>query len=158
EPVARPPATYLKACELGFNSPFAPADGFLERDRAGLEPEPVVFAHRLQAAAEVEPLRPGRGIEQLGKGRGELAPLLERAQQIRVRRRMDLPEQREDLLADQAADGVGVARVLAMADSDGVAVRDRLSMPERQERADDAVLAAGLDACRPAARNQAVEH
>src|SRR5919198_861899 len=57
EPVARPPGSYLKACELGFNRPLAPPDGSLERDWPGLEPEPVVFAYRLQPAAEVEPLR-----------------------------------------------------------------------------------------------------
>src|SRR5689334_24702843 len=60
EPVARPPATYLKACELRFNRPLAPTDVSLERDRPGLEPEPVVFPDRLQPAAEVEPLRRGR--------------------------------------------------------------------------------------------------
>src|SRR5215831_6693715 len=100
EPVARPPASYLKACELGFDLPLAPADWSLERNRAGLEPEPVVFADRLEPAAEVEPLRAGRGIEQLRQGGRELTPLLERAEQVRVRGRMDLPEQRQDLLAD----------------------------------------------------------
>src|SRR5436305_5044377 len=70
---------------------------------------------------------------------------------------MDLPEQRQDLLADEAAHGVGVARVLAMADPDGLAVRDRFVVPERQKRADDAILAPGLDAGRATARHQAVE-
>src|SRR5215467_4438281 len=82
EPVARPPASYLKAFELGLDLPLAPADVSLERDRSGLEPEPVVFAHCLQPAAEIEPLRAGWGIEKLRKRRREFAPLLERTQHI----------------------------------------------------------------------------
>src|SRR5204862_423678 len=88
EPVARPPTPYLKACELGFDRPLAPADRPLERDRPGLEPEAIVFADCLQPAAEVEPPRPGRGIEQLRQRRGELAPLLENAQPRRSRVRV----------------------------------------------------------------------
>src|SRR5580765_1515915 len=56
EPVAGPPASYLKACEVGFDLPLAPADRAVEGDVAALEPEPVVFAHGLQALPEVDPL------------------------------------------------------------------------------------------------------
>src|SRR5262249_60830987 len=57
EPVARPPASYLKAWQRGFNPPGAPANGPVERDRALLEPHPVVLADRGQAAPPVQPLR-----------------------------------------------------------------------------------------------------
>src|SRR5207344_1747578 len=64
EPVAGPPATYLKACELRFNPPPTPADVSVQRDRGLLEPDAVVFADRGEAVAEVDPLRAGaRGEE-----------------------------------------------------------------------------------------------
>ena len=47
EPVAGPPASYLKPFELGADAPLAPADLAVEVDRPALEPEPVVLAHRL---------------------------------------------------------------------------------------------------------------
>src|SRR5438067_10893548 len=43
EPVARPPASYLKAYELGFDPPFAPATLAGEVHRTALEPKAVVF-------------------------------------------------------------------------------------------------------------------
>src|SRR5438876_2495058 len=46
KPVARPPASYLKACELRLDRPLAPADRSLERHGAALEPGAVVLADR----------------------------------------------------------------------------------------------------------------
>src|SRR3954464_6461549 len=57
EPVARSPASYLKACELGLDRPRAPAHLAFERDRGLLEPDAVVLAHGGQALAEVDPPR-----------------------------------------------------------------------------------------------------
>src|SRR3954471_22463750 len=63
EPVAGPPRSYLKSCELGADPPLAPADLALELERPVLEPEPVVFAHRLQSPAEIDALRAHRRAE-----------------------------------------------------------------------------------------------
>src|SRR5205823_6420458 len=60
ESVARPPASYLKACELGLDPPVPPANRALERDRATLEPGAVVRTDELNAVA-VCALRLGPG-------------------------------------------------------------------------------------------------
>src|SRR5919197_2302062 len=60
EPVAGPPGSYLKACQRRADTPGAPGDLPVERDRAALEPETLVLAHRLHAAAEIDALRAGR--------------------------------------------------------------------------------------------------
>ena len=97
EPVAGPPAPYFKPWQLGADAPAAPAHLAVELDRAALEPEPVVLAHRLDAAAEVDALRADRRVEQLGE-RGRHRPaLVERAQDVLARGGMDLLEQRQDL-------------------------------------------------------------
>src|SRR5262245_37836508 len=57
EPVAGPPASYPKASQLGTDTPPAPDHLADQIDRAVLEPEPIVFAHRLHAAAEVDAFR-----------------------------------------------------------------------------------------------------
>src|SRR3977135_1012006 len=43
QPVARPPPPYLKAWQLRFDQPRAPADGAAQLDGALLEPETVVL-------------------------------------------------------------------------------------------------------------------
>src|SRR6266487_3416151 len=60
EPVAGPPASYLKPLQLRANAPPSPAHLALERDRALLEPETVVFPNGLEAAAEIDALRARR--------------------------------------------------------------------------------------------------
>jgi hypothetical protein len=67
------------------------------------------------------------------------------------------PQERQDLLADQAALGVAVRGVAAGRQPDGAAVRVGLLATDAEERPDDAVLAAPLDPARSAARDEAVE-
>src|SRR5439155_14752715 len=76
ESIARAPASYLKPWDLRLDAPRAPLDGAgREVDRAALEPQAVVLADGLRAAAEVDALRPGRGVEQLCEGpRGGAPP------------------------------------------------------------------------------------
>ena len=70
---------------------------------------------------------------------------------------MEAAEEREDLVADQAALRAGVRAVFAERQAFGAAVRLGLRAPEHQEWPDDAVLSPGLDALRRAARGEAVE-
>src|SRR2546423_3334019 len=60
ESVARPPASYLKACELGLDPPVPPANRAFECDWAALEPGAVVLTDELDAVAEIESLRADR--------------------------------------------------------------------------------------------------
>src|SRR5512141_2079592 len=84
EPVAGPPTSYLKPFERGADAPLAPGDLALDVDGAALEPEAVVLAHRLAAAAEIDALRADPGGEQLGeRGRQRLADV-EGAEDVRV--------------------------------------------------------------------------
>ena len=113
EPVAGPPSAYSKAWRARERMRHPPQrDLAVELDRAALEPEAVVLAHRLDAAAEVDALRADRRVEQLGERRRH-----RRGARRATRRRfsraagMDLLEQRQDLVADQAAHRVGVRRV-----------------------------------------------
>src|SRR5437764_3551886 len=64
EPVAGSPPPYLKARQGGFDPPAAPLDHAVEVARAVLEPEPLVLAHRLHAAAEVDAPGGRRGVEE----------------------------------------------------------------------------------------------
>src|SRR5207244_9231378 len=48
QPVAGPPSAHSKPLELRANRPVAPADLTGQLDRAALEPEPLVLAHRLE--------------------------------------------------------------------------------------------------------------
>ena len=70
---------------------------------------------------------------------------------------MELPEQRHDLCADEAALRLGVRAVAARLDPLGAAVGLGLLPPERQQRADDPVLALRLDPAGNAARDETVE-
>src|SRR3954465_9865430 len=58
-PVAGPPSAHSKALELRADSPLAPSDLAGQLDRPALEPEALVLAHRLEAAAQVDALRTG---------------------------------------------------------------------------------------------------
>src|SRR4051812_48480921 len=111
EPVTGLPASYPKASELGADAPPAPRHLVVEIDRAALEPEPLVLTHRLNTAAEVNALRPGGRREKLGERRRQGLPQVERSKDVRVRRRMEAPEERQDLVSDQTALRVGIRRV-----------------------------------------------
>jgi hypothetical protein len=102
EPVARPPAPYLKAWELGFNAPRAPADAAVEREGGLLQPDALVLADCREAVAEVDSLGAGEVGEQLVELR---RPFVDEAEQVALGRRMEAPQERQDLLADEAALG-----------------------------------------------------
>ena len=70
---------------------------------------------------------------------------------------MDAPQQREHLLADQAADRVAVRRVFPERKTCAQAVASRVFAPDAEQRAHDAVLALDLDALRVSARHEPVE-
>ena len=116
-----------------------------------------MLAHRLDAAAEVDPARPDRCVEQLGQRGRERSPRLERPKDVLAGRGMDLLEEWHDLPADQAPCRRRVRRVEAVAEPAIAAERLGLLAPERQQRADDAVLAIGLDPFRVPARDEPVE-
>src|ERR671924_186343 len=124
------------------------------RGRASLEPDAVVLAHGLDTAAEVDPRRAGRAPEQrLERAR----PSLREREKVLFRPGVELPEERDDLLADEAALGVRVGRVDPERHPDGPAVRLGLLAPDGQQRTHDAVLAPGLDTTGLAARDEPVE-
>ena len=130
EPVAGPPASYLKPCEIRADAPRPPMHLAVEIERAVLEPEPVVFAHGLHAAAEVDALRPGRRGEQLGERRRQRLTQVERAEDVRVGGRVEPAEQRQDLVPDKPALRSGVARVDAERQAFCFAVAGRLRTPD----------------------------
>jgi len=70
---------------------------------------------------------------------------------------MEAPEQRQDLVADEASLRVGVARVQPELETLQGAVLLRLGPPDAEQRADDAVGAPELDAGRCAAGDEPVE-
>src|SRR5207253_4170441 len=155
--VARPPGSHSKAWQVGGDPPRSPADLAAQLHRSVLEPEPVVLADGLQPAAEIDALRAGGGRQQLrDRGRQQRA-LVERAEEVLVGGRVQPPEQRQDLVADQAALRLRVRGVDAEVELLGPAVGLRLLPPEREQWADDAVLAAHLDPRRTAARDEPVE-
>src|SRR5579859_4647283 len=157
QPVAGPPSTHSKPSELRADGPLAPADLAGQLDRAALEPQPLVLAHRLEPAAEVDALRADGRREQLSECRRERLARVQRVEEVLVGRRMEPPEQRQDLLADQAALRAGVRSVAAVVEADLTAVRLRLLAPERKQRMDDAVVAPRSDSRRRSARNEPVE-
>src|SRR5581483_3974272 len=157
EPVAGPPPAYLKPWPLRGDAPRPPAHLAVERDRPLLEPKPVVLAHRLDAAAEVDALRGGRGVEQLGERGRQHAALVERAQDVLPRRRVEPLEERQQLVPDESALRVAVRRVAPEGEAPLAAVGLRLLAPHREQRPDDAVLAPRLDPGRGTARGEPVE-
>src|SRR5712691_341086 len=157
EPVAGPPGSYLKPCELGADAPLAPANLAVEWERPVLEPEAVVLAYRLEPAAQIDPLRAHRRAEQLGERRRHGRAGVERAQDVLVGRGMELAEERQDLLADQAALRLAIARIDAEREPFRFAIRNRLLTPHGQERVHDAVVAPWRHAGRAPARGEPVE-
>ena len=71
---------------------------------------------------------------------------------------MELPQEREDLVPDQASLGVPVGRVAPEVEADGQAVRLGLVPPAVQERADDIVVSAPVDLAGRAAGDDSVEN
>ena len=114
----------------------------------------VVLSHGLHAAAEVDPRRadgtPRQRIERARTALGE-------RKEIPLRSLVEPAEQGQDLVADQPALRLRVGRVGAEREPDGLAVRLRLVAPDAEQRADDAVLALGLDPAGLPARHQPVD-
>src|SRR5215217_5936971 len=135
ESVAGQPAAADKPWQGRADRPPAPPHLAVEVDWRALEPQPRVLADGVRAAAEIDPLRPDRRVEEL----------CERAEDVLARRRVDPLEQRDDLVADQAADRFAVGRVDAEREPALAAESLRLLAPEAEQRTDDAVLAAHLD-------------
>ena len=90
--VPGPPASHSKSWQLGADPPLPPAHLAVELDRPVLEPEPLVLAHRLDAAAEVDALRAGRRGEQLGERRRQRLARVERAEDVLVGGRVEAAE------------------------------------------------------------------
>src|SRR5579864_9357665 len=157
QPVAGPPSAHSKPLELRADPPLAPADLAGQLDRAVLEPQPLVLTYRLESPAEVDALRPDRRREQLGQRRRQCGARVERAQEVLVRRGMEPAQQRQDLVADQAALRVRVRGVDAELEPNIAAVRLRFLTPQRKERVDDAVLAPRGDPGRRTAGDEPVE-
>src|SRR5205823_11217311 len=57
QPVAGLPSAHSKPLELRADGPLSPVDLAGQFDRALLQPEPLMLAHRMEAAAEVDALR-----------------------------------------------------------------------------------------------------
>src|SRR5882757_9680211 len=70
---------------------------------------------------------------------------------------MELAEERQDLLADQSALRLAIARINAKCEPCRFAVRDRLLTSHGQERMDDAVVAPWRHSGRAPARDEPVE-
>ena len=127
EPVAGPPASYLKPWELGFDAPLAPANAAVEGDWRLLEPDAVVLTDGGEPLAEVDALRALARCEQRIELRGAL---FGQPQQVPLGARVEPVEEWEDLVADQAAGGLGVRAVMARIEADSGAVRLGLLAPE----------------------------
>ena len=154
EPVARPSRADLEPGEVALDSPRA------ELDRA-LQPERVVLADRADAAAEVGGLRARRRREELEERVLERSrkprPLSCEREQVLVGAGMQAAQERQDLVPDEPALRVGVRGVHPEREPVRAAVLLRLLAPDRQQRADDAVLAAHLDPARASGGDEPVE-
>src|SRR3954469_15519968 len=137
EAVAGTPPAYLKPWNARLDPPRPPFDGPIEVARAGLEPEPVVLTHRWEPAAEVDALRAGARVEQLDERRRHRPPLVERAENVLARRRMDAFEERQHLVADETAQCSRVRRVGAPFEAALGAERLCLLAPHAEKRAHD---------------------
>src|SRR3954447_17135651 len=60
ESVAGLPSSHFETARARGDPPRPPLHRAVERHRAALEPEALVFAHRLHTAADVDAPRPGR--------------------------------------------------------------------------------------------------
>ena len=105
----RPPPPYFKAGQP--DSIRQPPTDRASSARARLEPEPVVLAHRLHAAAESTRFEPtGEASSSASVQRAAARGARARARMF-ARRRGGCAEQRQDLVADQAAHRGRVRRV-----------------------------------------------
>src|SRR3954453_3401941 len=94
ETVAGLPSSHFETGRAGGDAPRPPAHSSVEVARAALEPEAVVFAHRLDAVAEVDAHRAGRRREQLREGRRQCLSRVERAQDVLFGGGMEFAQER----------------------------------------------------------------
>jgi hypothetical protein len=90
--------------------------------------------------------------------RGELRPPAGEREEVAIRPRMQLPEEREDLVPDQAALRVGVRRVRPERETALAAVANGVLAPELEQRAHDAVAPRDLDRLRAGRRHEPIEN
>ena len=126
----------LETVALGLERPRPP----LHRS---LQPERPVLADGTNAATEVGRLAAGARCEQVDERRLERPwqprPLLAERAQVGVGSRMQPPQQRQDLVPDQPAGGLGVGRIDPHREAVSGAVRARLLAGDVEQRAHDAV-------------------
>src|SRR3954452_14975779 len=139
ETVAGLPSSHFETGRARGDAPCPPAHRSVELDRPALEPDAVVFAHRLDAVTEVDAHRADRRGQQLGERRRQRLAHVQRAQDVLVGSGMQLTQERQDSVADQAALRVGVARVVAVEKAALLAPGPGLLPPEREQRVHDAV-------------------
>ncbi len=89
--------------------------------------------------------------------RGKPRRLVGERKQVLLGTRVELPEERQDLVADEPALRGLVGRVDAVLELVLLAVANGVIAPHVEERTDDAILAAQLDPPRAARRDEAVE-
>ena len=154
--IARSPPAYLKPLFLGCDPPRAPAHLAVEGDRRALEPRAVVLADDLASAAEVEARRAVDRVEQLDELRRRRLAVRE-PEEVALRGWVQPAQERQDLVADQAALRARVRAVAAEVEALGEAVRLGVLAPAVEQRPDDAVRAAPVDLARRAARDDPVE-
>ena len=159
EPVAGPPPPYSKAWQPRFDAPRLPRrPGRSRSTRPRLEPQPVVLAHRLHAAAEVDALRADRR-----RRAARRAPAASSAARRARAGRSRAPRDGSARAAAATSSRIRPRSVSAFDESLApleaalAAVRLGLLAPDAEERPDDAVLAPDLDALRRPARGEPVE-
>src|SRR5206468_3503674 len=138
------PPAYLKPLFLGGDAPRTPAHLPVERNRRALEPRAVVLADNLAAGAEIETRRAVDRVEQLDELRRRGLAVGE-TEQVTLRSKMQPAQERQDLVADQAALRARVRAVPAEVEPLGEAVRLGVLAPAAEQRPDDAVRAAPVD-------------
>src|SRR5919197_728669 len=133
EPVARPPDAHLEPRTIALDAPRA-------EPRGAFEPHSVVLACCADAAAEIGDLRPRGRLEELCErpleGARKPGRLVREREEVLVGSGMQLPEQRQDLVADQSALRVRVRGVEAERQPVLPAVHLGLLTPDPEQRAD----------------------
>ena len=142
--VAGTPPPYLKALAVGRDAPGAPAH--LAIEPTGERSSQTWSYSRTTArppprSSRVEPSIDSRSSDELRRRR---LPLGE-AEEVPFGGRVELAQQRQDLLADEPALRVRVGRVPAEVEALGEAIGLGLVAPEVEQGADDAVGALRLD-------------
>src|SRR5262249_47184011 len=130
----------MSQCARAPSAPRGRGRQATARARGGRTREPPPFPRPGRPPSTPPGARGGRRREQVGECRRQRLALVERAQEVLVRGGMDPAEQRQDLLADQAADRVAVRGVVAIRKTLRLAVATCVLAPDGEERPDDAVL------------------